>query len=180
MKAGRAVNCQQHLPSSKLSSAASPIACETARFVRSNTRCPTRRTCAKSSHLVGGRGLGMGFSRGSTVVGAGRCAMRPTGAASEGRANKRAASDWKMVCARRWQAASVAAGPPANAAASIVLMSHAIRLPKSRASGPSCASLAQWTELEREGGNESRRRRRRQRQQWRKLLAALLGLLSSA
>lgn len=33
--------------------------------------------CANSSHLVGARGLGSGFSRGRAVVGAGRCAMRP-------------------------------------------------------------------------------------------------------
>lgn len=122
-----------------------------------------RRTCANTSHLVGGRGLGMGFSRGSTVAGAGRCAMRPTGAASEGSANRRAASDWKMVWARWWQAASVAAGPPANAAASMALTSQAIRLPRSRASGPSCASLQQWAQRQSKGvaGGRAQRRRRR-------------------
>lgn len=83
----------------------------------------------------------MGFSRGSTVDGGGSVAMRPAGAASEGSAKRRAASDWKMDCARRWQAASVAAGPPSNAAASNALASQAVRLPKSNESGPSCASL---------------------------------------
>ncbi len=86
-------------------------------------------------------GLGMGFSRGSTVDGGGSVAMRPAGAASEGSAKRRAASDWKMDCARRWQAASVAAGPPSNAAASNALASQAVRLPRSNESGPSCASL---------------------------------------
>ena len=95
-------------------------------------------TCAKISHLVGGLGLGMGFSRGSTVVGAGSDATRPTGAASEGSANRRAASVWKIDCARVWQAASV---PAANAAGSGALASQAVRLPRSNVSGPSCASL---------------------------------------
>ena len=73
------------------------------------------------------------------MEGGGRWARRPTGAASEGSANRRAVSDWKMLCASLWQAASVP--PPAKAAGSRELTSLAVRLPRSKARGPSCDSL---------------------------------------
>ncbi len=54
----------------------SPVSSSHTSLLRFFLTMPFR--CAKASHLVGARGCGSGLARGSGVVGAGRCAIRPS------------------------------------------------------------------------------------------------------
>lgn len=100
------------------------------------------RTCANFCHLVSGLGLGMGFSRGRAVLGAGRYASLPPCTASLGSANSWLTRAWVMPVASSRHLALRLSG--VKSAASSGLGSNADRLPRSNSRWLFALFLCVW------------------------------------